>query len=39
MRLDKMLESFSHKDLKEHILNRIHTIDSNKELFTLLFFI
>ena len=25
MRLDKMLKSFSHKELKEYILNRIHT--------------
>ena len=25
MRLDRMLKSFSHKELKEHILNRIHT--------------
>ena len=29
MRLDKMLKSFSHKELKEYILNRIHTNDSN----------
>ena len=24
-----MLKSFSHKELKEHILNRIHTNDTN----------
>ena len=29
MRLEKMLKSFSHKELKEYILNRIHTNDSN----------
>ena len=29
MRLDKMLKSFSHKELKEYILNRIHTNDLN----------
>ena len=29
MRLEKMLKSFSQKELKEYILNRIHTNDSN----------
>ena len=29
MRLEKILKSFSHKELKEYILNRIHTNDSN----------
>ena len=29
MRLEKMLKSFSHKDLKEYILNCIHANDSN----------
>ena len=29
MRLEKMLKSFSHKELKEYILNHIHTNDSN----------
>ena len=29
MRLDKMLKSFSHKELKEYILNCIHTNDPN----------
>ena len=27
--LKKMLKSFSHKELKEYILNRIHTNDTN----------
>ena len=29
MRLEKILKSFSHKELKEYILNRIHTNDLN----------
>ena len=29
MRLEKLLKSFSHKELKEHILNRIYTNDVN----------
>ena len=29
MRLDKTLKSFSHKELKEYILNSIHTNDPN----------
>ena len=29
MRLEKMLKSFSHKELKEYILNHIYTNDSN----------
>ena len=29
MRLDKMLKSFSHKELKEYILNYIHANDPN----------
>ena len=29
MQLEKMLKSFSHKELKEDILNRIHTNDSS----------
>ena len=29
MRLEKMLKSFSHKELKEYILNCIHTNDSS----------
>ena len=29
MQLDKMLKPFSHKELKENILNRIHTNDLN----------
>ena len=29
MRLEKMLKSFSQKELKEYILNRIHTNDTN----------
>ena len=29
MQLEKMLTSFSHKELKEYILNHIHTNDSN----------
>ena len=29
MQLEKMLKSFSHKELKEYILNHIHTNDSN----------
>ena len=28
-RLEKMLKSFSHKELKDYILNRIHTNDLN----------
>ena len=29
MRLDKMLKSFSHKELKEYILSHINSNDSN----------
>ena len=29
MRLEKMLKSFSDKELKDYILNRIHTNDLN----------
>ena len=29
MRLEKMLKSFSHKEFKEYILNRIYTNDAN----------
>ena len=29
MRLDKMLKSFWHNELKEYILNHAHTNDSN----------
>ena len=29
MRLEKMLKTFSHKELKEYILNRIRTNDAN----------
>ena len=30
MKLDKMLKSFSHKELKEYILSHINSNDSNK---------